>query len=318
MILLDSDNAILLETLNKYNKSKSNNGNDDNDNKNNNNLDIHFDDHSESHFHLKIQNNEIILSLRLPAWRDISKRAELVNLIKEQYSGMWRDVDGSDRENYDISVGSELSELTDERIVLMSQLRQKVLSAPLNLAIQQLTTVSPKTTQPSAAPITITLNSIGDSFTVAGGVGGDQIIVLFATRFTDKTDTILAKVFLQEFHDTRKVNLSIQDAPAVLFGREPPKELSNLNLKLNSSSTSASSGSAGSAGSDDLNFITFVLFPRHFQTSQQIENLLKTLPTFRDYLHYHIKCSKAYLHQRMRGKTGDFLKLLNRAKPENF
>lgn len=61
---------------------------------------------------------------------------------------------------------------------------------------------------------------------------------------------------------------------------------------------------------------------------------------FRDYLHYHIKvslnfiptivfckmikffsacdwqCSKAYIHSRMRAKTSDFLKVLNRARPE--
>lgn len=36
----------------------------------------------------------------------------------------------------------------------------------------------------------------------------------------------------------------------------------------------------------------------------------------RNYLHYHLKCSKAYMHQRMRAKTNDFLKVLNRAKPE--
>ena len=36
----------------------------------------------------------------------------------------------------------------------------------------------------------------------------------------------------------------------------------------------------------------------------------------RDYLHYHLKCTKAALHNRMRAKTADFLKMLNRAKPE--
>ncbi len=36
----------------------------------------------------------------------------------------------------------------------------------------------------------------------------------------------------------------------------------------------------------------------------------------RNYLHYHLKCSKAYMHQRMREKTNEFLKVLNRAKPE--
>ena len=29
----------------------------------------------------------------------------------------------------------------------------------------------------------------------------------------------------------------------------------------------------------------------------------------RNYLHYHLKCSKAYMHQRMRAKTNDFLNI---------
>jgi hypothetical protein len=37
---------------------------------------------------------------------------------------------------------------------------------------------------------------------------------------------------------------------------------------------------------------------------------------FRDYLHYHIKASKAYMHSRMRIRVDSFLKVLNRAKPE--
>lgn len=36
----------------------------------------------------------------------------------------------------------------------------------------------------------------------------------------------------------------------------------------------------------------------------------------RTYMHYHIKCMKAYLQMRMRAKTGEFLKILNRAHPD--
>ncbi|KNZ57072.1 hypothetical protein VP01_2250g4 [Puccinia sorghi] len=43
---------------------------------------------------------------------------------------------------------------------------------------------------------------------------------------------------------------------------------------------------------------------------------ISRIQLFRDYLHYHIKASKAYLHSRMRARTNEFLKILNRAKPE--
>ncbi len=59
-----------------------------------------------------------------------------------------------------------------------------------------------------------------------------------------------------------------------------------------------------------------VLFPRHFATPQAREECVSRIELFRDYLHYHIKASKAYMHSRMRARVDSFLKVLNRAKPE--
>ena len=59
-----------------------------------------------------------------------------------------------------------------------------------------------------------------------------------------------------------------------------------------------------------------VLTPKH-TCPQKRENTINLISMLRNYLHYHLKCSKAYLHQRMREKTNDFLQILNRAKPEN-
>ncbi|CAB1327728.1 unnamed protein product [Coregonus sp. 'balchen'] len=50
-----------------------------------------------------------------------------------------------------------------------------------------------------------------------------------------------------------------------------------------------------------------ILFPRHTNANAR-DNTINLIHTFRDYLHYHIKCSKAYIHTRMRAKTSDFLK----------
>lgn len=58
-----------------------------------------------------------------------------------------------------------------------------------------------------------------------------------------------------------------------------------------------------------------VLTPKH-TCKQNRDNTINLISMLRNYLHYHLKCSKAYLHQRMRDKTNDFLKVLNRAKPE--
>jgi hypothetical protein len=49
-----------------------------------------------------------------------------------------------------------------------------------------------------------------------------------------------------------------------------------------------------------------VLFPRHL-AKQRREDVISHIQTFRDYFHYHIKASKAFIHTRMRKRTADFL-----------
>lgn len=125
----------------------------------------------------------------------------------------------------------------------------------------------------------------------------DRVIVIFSTTFKGDDDIILGKVFMQEFSETRR---KFQQAPQVLFNyKNPPSELSEINA----------------AQGENRGFITFVLMPRHIN-KQNRDNTINLISMLRNYLHYHLKCSKAYMHQRMRAKTNDFLKVLNRAKPE--
>ena len=95
---------------------------------------------------------------------------------------------------------------------------------------------------------------------------------------------------------------SIQNAPQVLYtNRDPPLEIRDL---------------PGLRNTDDIGYVTFVLFPRHFANPSTASNTISHIQSFRDYLHYHIKCSKAYMHSRMRHRVSEFQKILNRAKTE--
>merc|ERR1711902_89806 len=125
----------------------------------------------------------------------------------------------------------------------------------------------------------------------------DRVTVIFSTIFKDASDIILSEVFMREFKEGRKASAT---APTVLFNnKEPPEDLK---------STDARTG-------EGVGYITFVLFPRHTKADTR-DNTIDLIHLFRDYLHYHLKCSKAYIHSRMRAKTSDFLKVLNRAKIE--
>ncbi|KXS20557.1 P34-Arc-domain-containing protein [Gonapodya prolifera JEL478] len=130
--------------------------------------------------------------------------------------------------------------------------------------------------------------------------GTDRVTVIFSTEFKEEQDRILGKVFLQEFVDARRLP-QIQNAPQVLYtNRDPPLELR---------------GQPGLKDSENIGYVTFVLFPRHFSKEKR-EDTISKIQLFRDYLHYHIKCSKSYMHSRMRARVAEFLKVLNRAKPE--
>ncbi|KAF4979080.1 hypothetical protein FZEAL_4640 [Fusarium zealandicum] len=146
----------------------------------------------------------------------------------------------------------------------------------------------------------------------------DRVTVIFSTVFREETDRVFGKVFIQEFVDARR--RAIQNAPQVLFRNDPPLELQGVPGIENT-------------GSGDIGYVTFgtftemakvekdtnpaaVLFPRHL-TPQRMTDVISHIQTFRDYFHYHIKASKAYIHSRMRKRTADFLQVLRRARPEN-
>ncbi|CAC5406859.1 ARPC2 [Mytilus coruscus] len=137
----------------------------------------------------------------------------------------------------------------------------------------------------------------GDFMTTAEDAQKDRVTVIFSTVFKDDDDIVIGKLFMQEFKEGRR---NYQQAPQVLFShKEPPMELKGTDAR----------------GGDNVGYITFVLFPRHTGAAVR-DNTINLIHTLRDYLHYHIKCSKAYIHSRMRAKTSDFLKVLNRARPD--
>jgi len=125
----------------------------------------------------------------------------------------------------------------------------------------------------------------------------DRVTVIFSTIFKDASDIILSEVFMREFREGRKAKAT---APTVLFSnKEPPMGLEDTDARTG----------------EGVGYITFVLFPRHTSKDTR-DNTIDLIHLFRDYLHYHLKCSKAYIHSRMRAKTSEFLKVLNRAKIE--
>jgi len=127
----------------------------------------------------------------------------------------------------------------------------------------------------------------------------DSVSVVFSVNFRDAGDQVLSKIFLQEYVNSRR---GINNAPGINYSKEIPGELA---------------GVAGVEEKESQSFVTFVLFKAHIN-DKTADKTIGSIQNFRDYLHYHIKCSKAYMHTRMRARVDVLLQILNRARPADM
>lgn len=216
----------------------------------------------------------------------------------------------SPESGYDFSVQINLQDLPaeqdakDDLIRRISLLKRNVMAAPFEQAFDEYATLHEEASKYTSESAPQGIAEGGETRAIHYReeeaiyikASHDRVTVIFSTVFREETDRIFGKVFLQEFVDARR--RAIQNAPQVLFRNEPPLELQGL-----------------STPKGDVGYITFVLFPRHL-TPQRRYEVISHIQTFRDYFHYHIKASKAYIHSRMRRRTADFLQVLRRARPE--
>lgn len=260
----------------------------------------------------------LLLSIKTKAWVSVSEcqldgSLTLLKFLADHYSPLGGlTIPAQMEPGYDYTLQLSLNELTQDSILQLSVLKTVILSYPFELAIAKFTELSQQQPAPIEAEITggeVAANGDNTLFTIKYRdeenifikPSNDRITIIFETIFQDETDKIFGKVFLQEFVDARKRNRQIQSAPQVLYSHEPPLELKK-------------SYQPPKVAEQSRRFITFVLFPRHFQTKELQFHSICQLTLFRNYFHYHIKCSKAYMHSRMRFRVDSFIKVLNRAK----
>lgn len=178
----------------------------------------------------------------------------------------------------------------EEFLNAISELKRHVAAGPYERAFQAL--LNKEVTNPPLAVIKFRQNE-----TVYISSSREKVAVIFLVEFPDVTDNAIARVFLQEFVEAQR---TLRQAPPVSFSREPPGELASLNIDAK---LSACAG-----------FISFSLEDRHVAKGK-MDTAVTVLSGFRNYLHYHIKCSKTYLHMRMRKRAAGWLQVLNRAVP---
>ncbi|KAK1368014.1 Arp2/3 complex 34 kDa subunit [Heracleum sosnowskyi] len=128
----------------------------------------------------------------------------------------------------------------------------------------------------------------------------DKVTVIYPVRFEDPIDTVLATSFLQDLAEARRTG-SLYAAPSCTWSSTPPAELD----KATAESLSVNAG-----------FFTFVILPRHVE-GKKLDRTVWILSTFHAYVSYHVKCSEAFMHTRMRRRVDRLIQALDRAKPES-
>ncbi|KAI0714399.1 actin-like protein ARPC2 [Cerioporus squamosus] len=288
MILLEPHNYIIQTTLaEKAIKPSS--------------LDVQFVDFDGVRFHLSTPDRKtaLLLSMNIRCWPELV-RYGVNDILKREYGSLLRPEPEAD---YNVSVEIDLEQLPPEGeerdafFYSLAMMKRNALAAPFELGFQEQKQLEAAGTGQGD----LMALHYRDEEVIYVQASSDRVTVIFSTMFREETDRVYGKVFLQEFVDARRLP-TIQSAPQVLYTtREPPLEIRHL---------------PGLNDTEDVGYVTFVLFPRHFANQAVANSTITHIQLFRDYLHYHIKCSKAYMHSRMRHRVSEFQKVLNRAKTE--
>merc|ERR1712216_402957 len=123
----------------------------------------------------------------------------------------------------------------------------------------------------------------------------DSATTVFSVDFPEE-DALFARIACQEFMDVRRGS-DVNSCVTCQFHESPPGDIAELN-----------------APKVSVGFVSFTVFLKDVKTDARKLHVAKHVMGFRNYLYFHIKAAKTYLHQRVRGRVGNLLQVLNRAK----
>jgi len=253
----------------------------------------HFCDFDGVEFELSIDKEKFItVQLKLPGAKEIME-----NGGDQYYDRLYGELKTDATAPYTHAIKFKLEGMEaakqKETITLAARLRANLMAAPFIWVAEQFSNKA------SFAPFEIPYRPTSqESIYVTPSENG--AVATFSIRFSDPGDRIIGGVFFQELKAARtKVN----SAPGINFGFEVPKDLETFDLPPAYKETT------------NFGFVSLILGPSQLSEAKRIQTGYN-VPMFRNYLHYHIKCTKAFLHQRMRARTNLLLRELANAKPQ--
>lgn len=198
--------------------------------------------------------------------------------------------------NYTHAIKFDLKSMAPEEqkkvITLAARLKANMLGAPFMWVAEQVKEKS--NFSPFAIPYR---GATGESFYITPTDFGAACT--FSIRFSDPGDKVIGGVFFQELAAARQ---RVRGAPIVTYSNDVPSDLQALAVEI--------------TGDKSLYAYVTISMQADQLSDRKKRDTADYLPMFRDYLHYHIKCAKAFMHQKMRSRTAAMLRVLDAAKPE--
>jgi len=294
MILLEAGNRIVAETVAAQLKQPESIQTDEGEQKGVRiPIDVRLCDFDDVSYRLVIDANQLNLlkvSMALPCYATIAERGG-ADALQRIYGSL---VQSPAENGYDITLAIDLDNLPDGETAAsvtekVSKLKTNIVGGAFDYYFQALLDGKARSESSSF--------NVRPDTQIFFFPRSDRVTIIYSLTFSDRVDAAIAKVFMQEFVDARR---KLGAAPPCTFGVNPPLELKELGI---------------TEPTGNLGFLSFAVMKSHLEGARK-QKVQDCLTMFRNYLQYHLKCSKSYFHSRMRARVVSLLKILNRAKVE--
>jgi len=255
-------------------------------------IDVRLCDFDDVSYHVTIDagNRSLLrVSISVPCYRDIEKKGA-ADAVKNVY----KELVTKPEEGYDVTLEINMDKLPakeEELVRKVELLKTNIIGGVFDSYFSALL-------NGKALTESFKFSLRGDTM-VYFIPRPDKVIVVYDIDLHDESDIAIIRLMMQEFVDCRK---RLGAAPPCTFSNQPPLEMKEFGI-------------TEPKPENRVGYITLAVFKSHLENNRK-ERIINRMQLFRNYIMYHIKCSKAYFHSRMRARVRESLKLLNRAKVE--
>jgi actin related protein 2/3 complex subunit 2 len=253
-------------------------------------VEVQFCDFDKAEFEVLIEPDNLdvmLVSMTLPSFSDIAENGGMEAL--EQSLGQYI---SDAKAGFDVTLRVDLNSLPDDYEALidsLSKMKNTFMQGPYRRYFQAINDGA------SLSPITYNL----DANTIVYFVSkGDRCTVAYSINCREKFDEVLSRTFMGALVEKHKT--AVRSSPIVTFDINPPGAVTE------------GFGIEDPVG--NVGFVGFTVLENHVNTEAKLSNVAALLMSYHNYLRYHVKCSKAYFHSKMRARVQELLQILNRAK----